>query len=64
MRIEKRRAMPINRHIFVIELDVARPEIWMISVLMEAKHQVPPWFDPVDAIIFVVNAGGVPEANL
>ncbi|ELY63392.1 hypothetical protein C492_07120 [Natronococcus jeotgali DSM 18795] len=64
MRIEKRRAMPIDRRIFVIKLDVAGPEIWMIGVLMEAKHQVPPWFDPVDAIIFVVNAGRVPEANL
>jgi hypothetical protein len=56
--------MPIDRRVFVIELDVARPKIRMIGVLVEAEHQVPVRFDPVDAVVFVVDAGGVPEANL
>jgi len=64
MGIKKRRAMPVDRRVFVIELDVAGPKIWMVSVLMEAEHQVSIRFDPVDAVIFVLNAGGVPEANL
>jgi hypothetical protein len=36
----------------------------MIGVLVEAQHQIPVRFDPVDAVVFVVDAGGVPEANL
>jgi len=42
MRIEKRRAMPIDRRVFVIKLDVAGPKIRMVSVLVEAENQVPP----------------------
>ena len=64
MRIEKRRAMPINRRVFVIELDVTGPEVRMIGVLVEAEHQIAVRFDPVYAVVFVVDAGGVPEANL
>nr|WP_197424758.1 hypothetical protein [Natronomonas sp. CBA1123] len=64
MRIEKRRLVPINRRVFVVELDMTGPKVWMIGVLVEAKHQVPVRFDPVDAVVFVVDAGGVPEANL
>jgi hypothetical protein len=64
MRIEKRRAMPIDRRVFVIKLDVAGPKIRMVSVLVEAENQVPLRFDPVDAVVFVVDAGRVPEAKL
>jgi len=64
MHIEKRRAMPVDRRVFIIELDVAGPKIRMVSVLMEAEHQVPSRFDPIDSVVFVVNASGVPEANL
>ncbi len=64
MRIEKRRLVPINRRFFVIELDVAGPKVRMLGVLMNAEHQVPVRLDPVDAVVFVVDAGWVPEANL
>jgi hypothetical protein len=36
----------------------------MIGVLMETKHQVLGWFDPVDGVVFMVDASGVPEAYL
>jgi hypothetical protein len=36
----------------------------MIGVLVEAQHQIPVRFDPVDAVVFIVDAGWVPEANL
>nr|WP_276278634.1 hypothetical protein [Halomicroarcula sp. SYNS111] len=64
MRIEKCRAMPIDRRVFVSELDVTGSQIRMVGVLMEAKHQVSGRFDPVDTVVFVVNAGWIPEANL
>ncbi|GAA0291363.1 hypothetical protein GCM10009066_02300 [Halarchaeum salinum] len=64
MRIEKRRAMPVDGRVFVIELDVTGPKVWMVGVLVEAEHQIPVRFDPVDAVVFMVDAGGVPEANL
>ncbi|MBP1903201.1 hypothetical protein J2744_002905 [Halorubrum trapanicum] len=64
MRIEKRRAMPVDGRVFVIELDVTGPKVRMIGVLVEAQHQIPVRFDPVDAVVFMVDAGGVPEANL
>jgi hypothetical protein len=64
MRIEKRRLVPINRRVFVIELDVTGPKVRMVGVLVEAEHQISVRFDPVDAVVFVVDAGGVPEANL
>nr|WP_262174469.1 hypothetical protein [Halomicroarcula laminariae] len=64
MGIKKRRSMPVDLRIFVIELDMAGPKIRMVSVLVEAEHQVPSRFDPVDAVVFVIDAGGVPEANL
>jgi hypothetical protein len=64
MRVGKRRAMPIDRRVFVIELDVTGPEVRMIGILMKAEHQVPIRFNPVDAVVFVVDAGWVPEANL
>jgi hypothetical protein len=38
VRIQKRYTMPINGRVFVIELDVAGPKIWMVGVLMEADH--------------------------
>jgi hypothetical protein len=63
MRVEKRRAMPIDRRVFAIELDVAGSKVWMVGILVEAEHQIPLRFDPVDAVVFVVDAGGVPEAN-
>jgi hypothetical protein len=64
MRIEKRRLVPINRRVFVIELDVTGPKVRMVGVLVEAEHQISVRFDPVDAVVFVVDAGGVPETNL
>nr|WP_199506023.1 MULTISPECIES: hypothetical protein [unclassified Haloferax] len=64
MRIEKRRLVPINRRVFVIELDMTGPKVQMVGVLVEAEHQISVRFDPVDAVVFVVDAGGVPEANL
>ncbi|WP_185977147.1 hypothetical protein [Haloglomus irregulare] len=63
MFIEKRRAIPINSRPVVIELDVTGAEALVISILMETEHEVPLGFDPVDAVIFVVNTGGIPEAN-
>jgi hypothetical protein len=36
----------------------------MVGILVEAEHQVPLRFDPVDAVVFVVDAGGVPKSNL
>src|SRR6056297_2019812 len=48
----------------MIELDMAGPKIRMVSVLVEADHEVPIRFDPVDAVVFVVDAGGIPEAYL
>nr|WP_226007994.1 hypothetical protein [Natrinema salinisoli] len=56
--------MPIDRHVFVIELDVTGPKIRMIGIMVEAEHQVLVRFDPVDAIVFVVDTGWVPEPNL
>jgi len=56
--------MPIDRHVFMIELDVTGSEVRMIGILVEAEHQVSVRFDPVDAVVFVVDANGVPEANL
>jgi hypothetical protein len=63
VRIEKRRLVPINRRVFVIELDMTRSQVWMIGVLVEAEHQISIRFNPVDAVVFVVVAGGVPETN-
>jgi len=48
----------------MIKLDMAGPKIRMVSVLMEADHEVPIRFDPVDAVVFVVDASGIPEAYL
>jgi hypothetical protein len=62
--IEKRRTVPIDSHVLVIELDVTASQIRVVSVLMEAEHQVPIWFDPIDPVVLVVDARGVPEANL
>jgi len=64
MRIEKRCLVPINRRVFVIELDMTGAKVRMVGVLVEAKHQISVRFDPVDAVVFVVDADGVPEANL
>jgi hypothetical protein len=64
MRIEKRRLVPINRRVFVIELDMTGPKVRMVGVLVEAEHQIAVRFDPVYAVVFVVDAGGVPETNL
>ena len=64
MRVEKRRAMPVDRRVFVIELDVTGPKVRVIGVLVEAQHQMPVRFDPVDAVVFMVDAGRVPEAKL
>jgi hypothetical protein len=63
VRIEKRRVMPIDRRVFVLKLDVAGSKVWMVGILMEAEHQIPLRFDPVDAVVFVIDASGVPEAN-
>jgi hypothetical protein len=64
MRIEKRCLVAVNRRVFVIELDMTGPTIRMVGVLMKAEHQIAVRFDPVDAVVFVVDAVGVPEANL
>jgi hypothetical protein len=56
--------MPVNRRVFVIELDVTGPTVRMVGVLMEAEHQIAVRFNPVYAVVFVVDAGRVPEANL
>ena len=56
--------MPVDRCVFVIELDVTGPKVRMIGVLVKTKHQVSVGFDPVDAVVFVVDTDGVPEANL
>jgi hypothetical protein len=63
MLIEKRRSIPINRCSAVLELDVAGAKVPVISILMEAEHEVPLRFDPVETIVFVVNTGRIPEAN-
>ncbi|WP_211330760.1 hypothetical protein [Halalkalicoccus subterraneus] len=36
----------------------------MIGVLMKAEYQASIRFDPVDAVVFVIDTGRVPEANL
>ena len=64
MRIQKRYTMPINGRVFVIELDVTGSKVRMVGVLVEAEHQISIRFDPVYAVVFVVDASGVPEANL
>ncbi len=64
MRIEKHRLVAINRRVFVIELDVTGPKVRMVGVLVEAEHQIAVRFDPVDAVVFVVDASRAPEANL
>ena len=61
--IEKRHTMPSNGRVFVIELDVTGSEVLMVGVSMEAKHQIPVRFDPVDAVVFVLDASVVPETN-
>ena len=63
MRIEKRCTIPIDGRVFVIELDVTGSEVLVVGILVEAEHQVTVRFDPVDAVVFVVNAGWVPESN-
>lgn len=63
MLIEKRRAIPINSRPVVIELDVAGAKVLVIGILMEAEHEVPLRFDPVDAIVFVGDAGWIPETD-
>jgi hypothetical protein len=63
MLIEKRRSIPVDRCLVVIELDVAGAEVLVIGVLMEAEHEVPLRFDPVDAIVFVGDTGWIPETD-
>lgn len=63
MRFEKCRAMPIDGRVFVIELGVAGIHVWVVGVLIEAEHEVPFRFDPVDAIVFVVNNGRIREPD-
>jgi hypothetical protein len=63
MLIEKRRSIPVNRFLVVIELDVAGAEVLVIGVPIEAEHEVPLRSDPVETIVFMVNTGGIPEAN-
>jgi len=64
VRIENHHTMPIDRRVFVSELHVAGPKVRMISVLMEAKHQGPGRFDPVNVVVFMIDAGRILEANL
>lgn len=64
MRIEEGYTVSVDRHVLVIELDVTGSAVRMVGILMEADHEVPVRFDPVDTVVFVVNAGWVPEANL
>jgi hypothetical protein len=47
-----------------IELDVAGVVILMVGIPMEAKHEVSLRFDPVDAVVFVIDTGWIPEANV
>nr|WP_228546361.1 hypothetical protein [Halegenticoccus tardaugens] len=56
--------MSIDGCVFVIELDVTGPKVRMVGILVKAEHQVPFRFDPVDAVVFVVDASWVPETNL
>jgi len=63
VRIENGYTMPIDGCVSVIELDVTGPKIRMVGVLVETDHQVPIRFDPVDTVVFVVDASGVPEAD-
>ncbi|WP_382187528.1 hypothetical protein [Halovenus salina] len=56
--------MPISGRVFVIELDVAAPKTRMIGVLVKADHEVPVRFDPVNAVVFMLDASGVPETDL
>ncbi len=43
---------------------VTGPKVRMVGVLVEAEHQIAVRFDPVDAVVFVVDASRAPEANL
>ncbi len=56
--------MPIDRRVFVIELNVTWTEILMVGILMESEHEVSLRFDPVDTIVFVADTAWVPETNL
>jgi hypothetical protein len=50
MRIEKRCLVPINRRVFVIELDMTGAKVRMVGILVEAEHQISVRFDPVYAV--------------
>jgi hypothetical protein len=63
VRIHKHRLVPINRRVFVVELDMTGPKIRMVGVLVEVDLQISIRLDPIDAVVLVVDAGGVPEAN-
>jgi hypothetical protein len=54
----------MDHGVFFIELNPTGPEIRAIGVLVDAGHQVPVRFGSVDAVVFVVDATWVPEANL
>ena len=64
MRIDKRHLIPIDRCVLVIKLNVAGSKVRMIGILVKAEHQIPVRFDPVDAVVSMVDAGGVPETYL
>lgn len=63
MGVEKISRVTIDRRPFVVNLDVTRSEIRMISVAVESKHEVPIGFDPIEAVVFIVDIAGIPESD-
>lgn len=63
MRVEKISRVTINRRPFVVNLDVTRSEVGMVSVTVESEHEVPIGFDPIEAVVFVVDIAWIPEPD-
>jgi hypothetical protein len=61
VRIEKRRPVSIDGRATVLELEVTGTEFGVIGVTVETEHAVPLRFDPVDAVVLVVDPVRIPE---
>jgi hypothetical protein len=63
MSIDERGLVSIDRRLPVLELDMARPQTGVVSVPVNPDRKIPRRFYPVNAIVFVLDTGGVPEAE-
>jgi hypothetical protein len=64
MSIDERGLVSIDRRLPVLELDMARPQTGVVSVPVNPDRKIPRRFYPVNAIVFVLDTGGVPEAEI